>query len=488
MKKLIALIMTVSLLFSMAAFGGSASAVGDCPEAGTIADGNKFGVTIGEFYDLVEQVLTDEDSPVYVDGDVFFSDSETNPGLKNLVIDPGSGTLVFSATNKESDTFPGEDETFNTILVLAPSDGRDNEISFETLAKACLYLTFEELDTDEALEDALERVRDEVDDEEWLEMGPFKVLCGLFPGSINTFGIQINENYTPEEPEAKEAKADTKTYSTTYETLEQGSTGSEVVALQKRLIELKYLSGSADGSYGQMTATAIVAFQYAVGLPRTGIADNATQNELFADTAPIKSESNTYYAVQKISVAQSKYVLFEGDSTKPKFTISPDNATDKSLKYSSDSSVVKVDKDGTITANGSGKAKVTVEAADGSGVKTSFTVVCEPACPVTLTGLGTGTYQANLLSLTFKSLCNETAIRDIYFDVTLKAYNGDTISSGSYHTETIYLGPGSTYVKKANLSGVGYTSQFIIRITGVELNDGTVYDIPYYDQEVTSWG
>ena len=53
-----------------------------------------------------------------------------------------------------------------------------------------------------------------------------------------------------------------------YETLQVGSYGSAVKELQKRLIELKFLSGSgADGSYGQGTEKAVMKFQKASGLP-----------------------------------------------------------------------------------------------------------------------------------------------------------------------------------------------------------------------------
>lgn len=71
-----------------------------------------------------------------------------------------------------------------------------------------------------------------------------------------------------------------------YETLQVGSYGSAVKELQIRLIELKFLSGSgADGSYGQGTEKAVMRFQKASGLPETGVADVATQKQLFDKTA-----------------------------------------------------------------------------------------------------------------------------------------------------------------------------------------------------------
>ena len=72
-----------------------------------------------------------------------------------------------------------------------------------------------------------------------------------------------------------------------YTTLEKGSKGEEVKALQQRLIDLLYLSGNADGDYGNKTKAAVEGFQKAAGiLPATGIADGVTQAKLFADDAP----------------------------------------------------------------------------------------------------------------------------------------------------------------------------------------------------------
>jgi peptidoglycan hydrolase-like protein with peptidoglycan-binding domain len=71
-----------------------------------------------------------------------------------------------------------------------------------------------------------------------------------------------------------------------YKPLKKGSKGDQVLALQNRLKELGYLGGTADGSYGGGTVTAIKDFQSAAGLEETGTADVDTQAALFADSAP----------------------------------------------------------------------------------------------------------------------------------------------------------------------------------------------------------
>ncbi|MBR4442067.1 MAG: YARHG domain-containing protein [Clostridia bacterium] len=72
-----------------------------------------------------------------------------------------------------------------------------------------------------------------------------------------------------------------------------GATGDEVTKLQNRLIALGYLSGKADGVYGQKTAAAVRAFQRAAGLTVDGIAGKATINAINKDSAPRASSSGT---------------------------------------------------------------------------------------------------------------------------------------------------------------------------------------------------
>ena len=75
-----------------------------------------------------------------------------------------------------------------------------------------------------------------------------------------------------------------------YQTLESGDSGENVKTLQKRLIELGYLTGKADGKFGSGTKDAVKAFQKAVGLKQNGVANAETQKELYAATAPSKGE------------------------------------------------------------------------------------------------------------------------------------------------------------------------------------------------------
>ena len=67
-----------------------------------------------------------------------------------------------------------------------------------------------------------------------------------------------------------------------YRNLAMGAKGKEVIKLQEKLIEMKYLpEGAADGAYGRQTYNAVKKFQYYNGLRQDGIAGRATQPNLF---------------------------------------------------------------------------------------------------------------------------------------------------------------------------------------------------------------
>ncbi|NLB38001.1 MAG: SH3 domain-containing protein, partial [Clostridiales bacterium] len=69
--------------------------------------------------------------------------------------------------------------------------------------------------------------------------------------------------------------------------LEMGSVGEDVTRLQLRLRELGYLSGAADGKFGRMHRTAVMAFQRSAKLTVDGIAGAKTLARLYGvDSAP----------------------------------------------------------------------------------------------------------------------------------------------------------------------------------------------------------
>lgn len=68
----------------------------------------------------------------------------------------------------------------------------------------------------------------------------------------------------------------------TVQTLKKGSTGQAVKDLQQRLIDLGYLSGSADGDFGNKTAQAVKDFQVVHRLTEDGVAGPKTIEQIYS--------------------------------------------------------------------------------------------------------------------------------------------------------------------------------------------------------------
>lgn len=90
--------------------------------------------------------------------------------------------------------------------------------------------------------------------------------------------------------------------------------------------------------------------------------------------------------VGEISLSAGKTTLKVGESIKVTASISPENATDKGITFtSSAATVATVDADGNVMATGAGSATITATAKDGKGASSSITLkVEEMAAGVTL--------------------------------------------------------------------------------------------------------
>jgi len=87
--------------------------------------------------------------------------------------------------------------------------------------------------------------------------------------------------------------------------LKYGSKGDDVKKLQTRLIELGYLKGSADGSYGNKTVEAVKNFQKQVGITADGIAGKTTLSKLYSSSAP-KATTTTTTTTKKTTTTTKK--------------------------------------------------------------------------------------------------------------------------------------------------------------------------------------
>ena len=88
----------------------------------------------------------------------------------------------------------------------------------------------------------------------------------------NAFQQKLYEGAAPTVGEALE-----------YVTLSEGSKGDAVVRLQKRMAELGYYNGKADGGYGPMMVAAVKKAQVDFGMEQTGVATSEFQRRVFAD-------------------------------------------------------------------------------------------------------------------------------------------------------------------------------------------------------------
>lgn len=123
----------------------------------------------------------------------------------------------------------------------------------------------------------------------------------------------LNKLYSSNAPKTSTAA------SSTGATLEMGSEGPAVRALQERLKKLGYLKGSVDGSYGEATRAAVLAFQQNNGLTADGKAGNATLNKVYSDDArsagSSSSENNYTPNTGTSDIGSTGYITLEAGST-----------------------------------------------------------------------------------------------------------------------------------------------------------------------------
>ena len=90
--------------------------------------------------------------------------------------------------------------------------------------------------------------------------------------------VQAQTPAQAQAPVQAPVQAPAKVYKST--TLHSGCSGEEVRVLQQALIDLGYLEGTADGTFGDQTEAAVRAFQSAYGLKADGLAGTKTRTKL----------------------------------------------------------------------------------------------------------------------------------------------------------------------------------------------------------------
>ena len=90
-----------------------------------------------------------------------------------------------------------------------------------------------------------------------------------------------------------------------------GDSGDAVLAIQVRLVALGYWLAGTDGQYGGTTQQAVMAFQKHEGLPRSGVADQATVDRLMV-AGPPQARTTTGDVVEVDKPRQLLFVVRDG--------------------------------------------------------------------------------------------------------------------------------------------------------------------------------
>lgn len=99
--------------------------------------------------------------------------------------------------------------------------------------------------------------------------------------------------------------------------LEVGSSGANVTKVQNRLIQYGYMTGSADGKYGEKTRDAVILFQKRNGLTVDGRVGRATAAALGVTlTSSTSSSSSTIVSADQKLLAKLVYAEARGESYK----------------------------------------------------------------------------------------------------------------------------------------------------------------------------
>ena len=99
--------------------------------------------------------------------------------------------------------------------------------------------------------------------------------------------------------------------------LEVGSSGANVTKVQNRLIQYGYMTGSADGKYGEKTRDAVILFQKRNGLTVDGRVGKATAAALGVTlTSSTSSSSSTIVSADQKLLAKLVYAEARGESYK----------------------------------------------------------------------------------------------------------------------------------------------------------------------------
>lgn len=167
-----------------------------------------------------------------------------------------------------------------------------------------------------------------------------------------------------------------------YEAVDKTALKEQVKAAEEKCEEFGLTFADAKGYDAFMDAYMKAEAMYENTLAEQNDVDLATKTlEETLKDLPENPEPGEV-EVESVKVTVNKTELKVGETTTAKAVITPDNATDQAVSWTtSDESVITVDKDGQITAKKIGKANVIATASNGKTDKVEITVVEEKTDP-----------------------------------------------------------------------------------------------------------
>lgn len=167
-----------------------------------------------------------------------------------------------------------------------------------------------------------------------------------------------------------------------YEAVDKTALKEQVKAAEEKCEEFGLTFADAKGYDAFMDAYMKAEAMYENTLAEQNDVDLATKTleETLKDLSENPEPGEV--EVESVKVTVNKTELKVGETTTAKAVVTPDNATDQTVSWTtSDESVITVDKDGQITAKKTGKANVIATASNGKTDKVEITVVEEKPDP-----------------------------------------------------------------------------------------------------------
>lgn len=257
--------------------------------------------------------------------------------------------------------------------------------------------------------------------------------------------------------------------------------------LENNLVTITKNNESIEGTKTIINLTANIPSGMSIGEYKI-IATNGdvTSNELIFNI-------NDYVNVESISLNKNNITLKKGTKETLTYTITPNNAINKNVRWNSSNTSVATVNNGEITAVGRGTATITVTTIDGNKTSTANVTVTDPSIAVSNI---TYTNSINSESKLYKdyegTITNTITTQDIANNTTLtvkikNSSNTDVTSSFTIAGNTINNNiatmtintpstlSNGTYTVQISANGVSKSYQFLVHnpiyVTGIEASD-----------------